>query len=256
MKNKNIIIVIGTLILLIIVILFNYYKYYDNNIENQIMNKKWYKYNCNTGYYDIFYVENDTINYKNEKDNFKNCNKYYYDMKNNIIELDCGKKISIETINSNKLVLSFDNINHVFYDNIEDSLNYEFIKNYKKSISEYKKEMNRIKEISKINYDRLLEKITLDENSKVFIIPNKCTRIECTLVLDTMEQLISKGDNISYLEISNIDNNKILFLNKKYNLNIDNNNIYPKVLIIKNKNIIDSYDFICEGFNCKKYLEK
>lgn len=261
MKNKKIYTIILIMIVLIIMSISYYNKYYYATIDKSIMDNKWYKYNPLTGYYDTISFEEDSFVYNtNYKDNdYQNCTNYVYDKKNKILNLNCNKKIKINSISKNKLELTLDSKKVYFYSNIEDTMNYEFENYYKKNLSEYKKEMNRVKDLTKINYKSLLEVMSQDEYSKIFIISDNCSSIECALVLGTIEKLMSKENNIYYLDMDDIKDNELIYLNKITNkFSIDRSyydGVYPKVIVTNKNNIIDEYDFKCNGLNCDKYLE-
>ena len=245
---------------LIIVTIFYYRKYCYSTIDSDIINKKWYEYDPLTGYYDVLYFENNRIIYKTNNDNeFNDCSKYTYDKKNKILNLDCDNKIEIKEIKDSSLKVRINEEEKLFFTKIDDALNNKFERYYKKNLSEYKKEYSRIKEILNINYNSLLEVLSLDDNSMIFVIGSNCSSIECSLVLETMEKNMS-NNNIYYFNIDNISDNELKYLNNitnnKININRDYyNGIYPKVLITNNYNIIDEYDFICNGLDCSKYLK-
>ncbi len=260
MKNKRIILILFFMTVLIIVTIFYYRKYCYSTIDFDIINKKWYEYDPLTGYYDVLYFENNRIIYKTNNDNeFNDCSKYTYDKKNKILNLDCDNKIEIKEIKDSSLKVRINEEEKLFFTKIDDALNNKFERYYKKNLSEYKKEYSRIKEILNINYNSLLEVLSLDDNSMIFVIGSNCSSIECSLVLETMEKNMS-NNNIYYFNIDNISDNELKYLNNitnnKININRDYyNGIYPKVLITNNYNIIDEYDFICNGLDCSKYLK-
>ncbi|MDD6272291.1 MAG: hypothetical protein PUA90_02080 [bacterium] len=262
MKNRKIILIIFSMIILLIVSLFYYQKYYSDTIDYDIINKNWYKYDPLTGYYEILRFKNDEFIYKtSDKNNeYNNCSKYTYDKKNKIFDLDCGKKIKIQKIENNMLLLVLNKKEESFYDNINDTLNNEFENYYKKNLSEYKKELNRVKELISINFKSLLEILSSEDNGIIYIIGDNCSSIECTLVLEIMEKIMSKKNNIYYLDVNALSDDNLVYLNKITNntFNIDRdyyNGIYPKVFITNKNQIIDKYDFICDGLNCSKYLD-
>ena len=113
------------------------------------------------------------------------------------------------------------------------------------------------KDFIKINEAKLFEIIKNNEYSKIVFIGNKCSSIDCILVLDVMEKWISTTENVYYFDINDMNDKVIKKLNeidKSLGLTIDYyDNIYPKVIISNNNKIVDKYDVICSGFNCKKY---
>ena len=262
MKNRKIILIIFSMIILLIVSLFYYQKYYYDTIDYDIINKNWYKYDPLTGYYETLFFKNDEFIYKtsDKKNEYNNCSKYTYDKKNKTFVLDCGKKIKIQKIENNMLLLLLNKKEVSFYDNINDTLNNEFENYYKKNLSEYKKELNRVKELITVNFKSLLEILSSEDNGVIYTIGDNCSSIECTLVLETMEKIMAKKNNIYYLNINELSDDNLVYLNKITNntFNIDReyyNGIYPKILVINKNQIIDEYNFICDGLNCSKYLD-
>ena len=262
MKNRDIINIIGFMIILLVIVVMYFFRYKSNTIDEDIMNKTWYRYDYTTGYYEkIVFNSNNIVYYKpvkgNETTEYDGCLKYNYNKKNNEFTLDCGLKIKYLSSTNEKLSLKVNNNDRIFYLNVDDSLNHEFESYYGKSIYNYKKEKMQAKEFIKVNEDKLFEIIKNDEYSKIVFIGNKCSSIDCTLILDIMEKWISATENVYYFDINNMNDKTIKKLN-----DIDNtlglafdyyDDIYPKVLLSKNNKIIDKYSIKCDGFNCKKY---
>ena len=175
-----------------------------------------------------------------------------------IIKLDCNKEVKIDSYDSNSLTLDFDGKNEKYFTNIEDSLNYEFEKYFEKSIVEYKKERSQVTEFSKINQNKLIEVLKDDEYSKIVFISDKCTAIDCVLVLDIMEKWVSTNENIYYYDVNYLSTGMINYINSISVNKVDYSyykDIYPKVIVSKNNNIIDMYEVKCTGFNCTKYYK-
>ena len=263
MKNKNIIYVYFVMLVVIILTLVNIFKYRQATIDNEISNKIWYRYNYTNGLYESIEFKNGSIDYfkptgTNNTNSLDNCTKYTYDKRNNLIKLNCKKTIKILNSDNDSLSLEFDGKNEKFFRNIEDSINYEFETYFEKSIIDYKKERAQVTDFSKINQNKLFEVLKENEYSKIVFIGNKCTSIDCILVLDIMEKWVSTNENIYYFDVNNLNNNIINYLS-----NISNNtysydsfdNTYPKILVSKNNKIIDEYDVKCTGFNCTKYYK-
>ena len=260
MKNKGIVNLIIFMILIIFFLLAYYFKYNNSDINEKIQNVKWYKYDYNTGYYETFYVSNNDFMYNlaNKTNEYASCKQYSFNKNNNTLNLDCNKKIKIISVNKNYIVLNIDNEEKYFYDNIEDSLNYEFKSYFNKSISEFKKEKQQVKEYLKIDYEKLLEILAKEEDYRIVFMGDSCTSIECTLMLDIMEKWLVSYDSVYYIDANILNDNMIKNL---YNLNnvFDNNinfynGIYPRVVSNINENL-NQYEVKCNGFNCTKFYK-
>ncbi len=262
MKNKEYSYIVMVIIFLIVLAIINFFVFGFDTINNIILNKEWYHYDYTTGYYDILKIDKDNINYynPNTKDNYENCYKYSFDKKKDIINLNCGKKIEIKKISSNSINLVIDGYDRTFFNNVDDSLNYEFKKYFGKTIVDYRDEKSQVTEYSKVNSDKLISIIKEDNYSKIVFIGNNCTSVDCVLALDVMEKWIIKNPNVYFFDSNEIDNNLITKIeNLKSNIITDKyfyNGIYPKVLIVKNGKLIDSYDIKCSGFDCNNLYKK
>ncbi len=264
MKNKKITYIIYFMIVIIIVTLFVLIKYYPITVENKVKLKKWYNYETATGYYNTIYFEDDKVTYNkpgntNVRGKYDYCNKYTYDKRKRIFNLNCGEKIVLDSVSDKKLVLILNNKKKVFYDTPEKSLNYEFENYFNKSISEYKLEMQQNIELITVNYERMLEIIAEKENSTFVFIGDNCSSIDCSLFLDVLEKWISTNERLYYIDISKLDNKQIDKLSKIIkDFNTEKsyyNDIYPRIVIYKNNNVIDQYQINCNGFNCSKYIK-
>lgn len=261
MKNKSIIYIVGSMLLVIMIVICYFARSTGKSIDTSIMNKTWYNYDYMTGYYNTFYLDTKKMTYKNpsSKNSYANCTNYTYNKNSNIINLNCGKKIIVEKVNDNNVVLTIDSKKTVFYDNIDDTLNYEFENYFNKSISEYKKEMNRVTDIIKIDYNRFIELFKADEYSKLIFIGNNCTTVDCALSLDVIEKWITKTENVYFINIDDFSDKQLKNIkNINQDFIIDRvyyNDIYPKIVITKNSKIVDQYEIKCDGFNCTKYID-
>ena len=264
MKNKKITYIIYFMIVIIIVTLFVLIKYYPITVENKVKLKKWYNYETSTGYYNTIYFEDDKVTYNkpgntNVRGKYDYCNKYTYDKRKRIFNLNCGEKIILDSVSDKKLVLILNNKKKVFYDTPEKSLNYEFENYFNKSISEYKLEMQQNIELITVNYERMLEIIAEKENSTFVFIGDNCSSIDCSLFLDVLEKWISTNERLYYIDISKLDNKQIDKLSKTIkDFNTEKsyyNDIYPRIVVYKNNNVIDQYQINCNGFNCSKYIK-
>ena len=262
MKDKITIIIF--IVILFIIVLFNFKSYTNVKLDETIIDKNWYKYNILTGYYDILNISENNIKFikpddTNDLNKYDNCDSYSYDKKNKTLNLNCKSKIKINNITNNSLDINFDNVNQKFFTNMQDSLNYEFEKYYKKSLSEYKKEKFQVSEVIKINDNKLLELVKEDKYSKIIFYGDKCSSIECTLVLNIMEKLyVADSSSIFYYNANEINNNLLKKLNKidkKFENDVNfYNNVYPRIIIVKNNKIVDTYEIKCSGLNCTKYM--
>lgn len=237
-------------------------KYGYNTIDDLILNKKWYNYDYSSGFYNTLFIKKSSLVYNNSdsNSNYTDCKLYNYNKSNNTISMDCGKNIVINKIEDNKLVLYIDSKTEVFFSNEEDAINYEFESYYGKSISEYKKEMTRVKDYLKINYERLLEIADSDDKSEIIFIGDKCSSVDCVLSLSVIENMLSDQSNIYYFDSSELsDDNKVRLLSEKidgFKENNNYNNIYPVITTISNNKVIDEYRIKCSGFNCNKYIKE
>ena len=264
MKNKRITYIIYFMIVIILVTLFVLIKYYPITVENKILYKNWYKYDTTSGYYNRIYIKDNNFTYDvpgntNIRGKYDYCNKYNYDKKKRIFNLDCGEKILLDSVSDNKIVLIINDKKNVFYSNPEDSLNFEFENYFNKSISEYKQELNQNIDIIKINNERMLEIVNEKENSTVVFIGKDCSSIDCTLFLDVLEKWISTNEKLYYLDINSLSDKDLLDIkNKVSEFNIDRNyynDIYPRIILFNNNKILDEYQIKCKGFNCSKYIK-
>ena len=172
--------------------------------------------------------------------------------------LNCGEKLLINSYNNDKLSLLINNKEFLFFKNPFDSLNYEFEKYYNQSISEYKIQRMQGIDFIKINYDRMMELLDINENQTFLIYGDNCSSVECALLLDVVEKWISTNENIYYVNISEFDNKQMTKLNKKNDkFLLDSsyyNDVYPRIVVTKKNKILDDYLFKCKGFNCSKYI--
>ena len=256
MKNRYFSYIIIAVISLIILAIINFFVFGFNSLDKKIINKKWYHYDYTTGYYDLLQIYKDSVSYKsyNQVNKYDNCHTYTFDKKKDIINLDCKKQIKIYRVTKNTLEIKAGGYDKVFFDNIDDSINYEFKNYFGKSIVDYKDEKKQVTEYSKINEDRLLGILKEKNNSKIIFIGKNCTSVDCTLALDVMEKWIIKSPNVYYFNSNDINNELLLKMSKiipDISQSIDfYNGIYPRVLIVKSKAIIGTYEISCKGFNC------
>ena len=78
MKNRGIVYIFVSIILIVITCFFVYSKHNSMDIDSNILNKKWYHYDNITGYYDVFYIENNLLQLDFSNDKYNSCSKYTY----------------------------------------------------------------------------------------------------------------------------------------------------------------------------------
>ena len=262
MKNKGFIYIILTIIFAIIVCFFCIFRYSFNALDGKIINKKWYHYDNKTGYYNVFYVDGINLEYTlpGDDNNFSLCNKFVYNKNKNSLNLNCGKNIYINEIYDDRINLTIDSKKNLFFDNIDDSLNYEFESFFSKSISEYKKEFNRIKEIIKIESKRFNDIINSSEEARFVFIGNNCSSIDCVLSLEIIEKWMILSENIYYVDINEFKDEDLINLNKlNEQFSVEKkyyDDVYPRVISYKNNQITDDYLIKCNGFDCSLYETK
>ena len=80
------------------------------------------------------------------------------------------------------------------------------------------------------------------------------TRYECTVT-----DIIPYIDNIYYIDSNQLTTTTIKELNKlnpKFSNDLlSYNDVYPKIMIIGNKQVVDEYLVKCTGFNCEQYIK-
>ena len=218
MKNKEYTTTLILIVIIILLIIINFFRFGFINLNQKLFDNTWYHYNYANGYYEkIIFTENKVEFYApndiNEETGLENCKTYTYNKKTRELHLNCNKTIRIEDINSKNIEVKVDDRLLVFFDNAEDSLNYEFKSYYVKSISDYKKEKNQVLEFSKINEEKLLEVIKENDYSKVLFIGNNCLSINCALALDIMEKWVSTTQNIYFYDPEDLNDNIINYIN-------------------------------------------
>lgn len=263
MNNRNIICIIGVFAIGIILTLLYIFKY--DKISNDILDKNWYRYNYINGYYDVFNINEYKMSYyRPSSENFTNiydkCSSYRYNKKNKTIILDCNKEIIIKNNDKDKLILLIDGEENVFFNNIDDSLNYEFSKFYGKSMSEYKKSESQVIDSIKLPVNSLINVIKEKEDAKIIFMGNKCSSVDCLTSYDVIEKWLSVSTNTYYInsdELNNNITNTLYKINKDFSKDLDfYNDAYPKVIITNGGKIIDTYLIKCHGFNCSAFYNK
>ena len=253
MKNRGFLNLSISLILIILLVILYYFAYKKNDIDETIKNVKWYRYDNKTGYYESLLIKDDSFLYTTPgNEEYKDCSSYTYDKKNNRILLNCEKRIDIVKAETKELVLDINKEEKHFFLNIDDSLNNEFKIFFNKSISEYKKDKKQVLDYIKIN-NLKLEELLKEEKYTFVLFSDKCTAIECTLILNYLEKNVVKNSDLYYIDSSFIDEKTKNLIKKEINdENIILDDIYP-VIINKSKNKINNYKFVCSGFDCNKY---
>ena len=262
MKNKEYKITIILIVFIIVLVIINFFRFGFINLNRRLFDNEWYHYNFATGYYEKIKFSDNKIEFMvpndiNKETGLESCTEYTYNKKTREIHLNCGKTIKVEDVNWKSIEMIIDDRDLVFFDNEGDSLNYEFKSYFTKSVVDFKEEKSQVLEYSKINEEKLLEVIKDKEYSKILFMGDKCSSINCVLVLDIMEKWVSTTQNIYFYDPSELNQNVIDYINNNNSVkvNIDDfNDTYPRVLVVKNNKIIENYNIKCTGFNCNTYL--
>ncbi len=251
------------MIFVIIVTIFVLSKYSSTSMDESLYNTIWYDYDIKTGYYNKFIIREKELDfYKSDNTHiqtlYDTCTRYSFDKRKGVYILDCNEKIRIDDIKEDSINIEINGKNYRYYSNPYDSLNYEFEKYYNQSISEYKIQRMQGIDFIKINYDRMMELLDINENQTFLIYGDNCSSVECALLLDVVEKWISTNENIYYVNISEFDNKQMIKLTKKNDkFLLDSsyyNDVYPRIVVTKKNKILDDYLFKCKGFNCSKYI--
>ena len=221
-------------------------------MDSKIKNKTWYNYDIKTGNYNKLYInKNIELNISN---NNSKCNKYHYNSRNKKIILDCGIEINILKYTDNYLNVKIDKKEMDFYTDAQTSLNNEFQKYYELTISEYSEKNKQAKEIIKTDYNKL-EEILNDKGHKniIILMGNECVNIECTLILNVIEKMMTQNENIYYIDVSDENKNKQI-LNKLDNLDSFNME-YPLLYKVENGNITKEIFDVAKEILDEMYLD-
>lgn len=263
MKNKGLIILISSIFIILlcsIIFIFNL-----NNINNKLLNNKWYHYDYKDGFFDIVYFDGKGLIYnipndENITNEYSFCKKYKYNKINKKFTFDCGKTITVKEVSNNNLKIIINSKEIDFYTNIEDSINHEFKKYYNLSTDEYAKNNKQALDIIKISNEEITSILNEEDYSKIIFLGSNCNSISCVLIKDIIEKWISFSKNVYYVDSNSLDNDLLIKLN-----NINNNfetskanynDIYPVVYVVSNNKIIDKYQIKCKGFDCSNYYNK
>lgn len=259
MKNRGIVYIFISIILIIIVCFFCFKKFDSNEMDSNLLNKKWYHYDNLTGYYEVFYIDNNGLKFDTSNKKYDACSSYTYNKSNNELKLNCDIKIIVDKLENNKLILNIDSKKFVFFDDIDNTLNYEFEVYFKKSMTEYKKEKKVVSEFIKIEYKRFLELFKSKEFSYVVFFDDSCSSVDCVLSLNTIEKWIAKNNNVYYVDLNDFSDKQMEEINKlNRNFSLDRsyfNGIYPRVIIFNDKTIYKDFEMKCNGFDCSSYDE-
>lgn len=255
MKNKGLVIVIiSSIILVILTILFVFNL---KNIDNNLLNVKWYHYNYNNGFFETLFINSEISYYVPTNDNYTDeysfCNTYKYNKINKLLSFNCGKKIYIKSVSNDRLTTYVDNKKVVFFKDIENSKKYEFEEYFNMTREDYIKNKRQALEVIKIKKEKISDLLKEKRYSKIIFKGNNCKTVECDLIYDLSEKWISYSKDTYYINSSDIDSEKLNILFKK---DINYNDIYPIVLILSDNRIVDYYKIKCSGFNCSMYYNK
>src|SRR5574344_1082796 len=131
MEDKNIVIVVIGMICIMVLSLL--YLFYNKPLNDNIKNIVWYGYNIKSGSYDQLEITDEQVIYKykeDSSDDFKGCSKYRYNSKRKTIVLDCGEKIYLKSVTDNYLVININGEERKFFQDLEETLNHEFVSFY------------------------------------------------------------------------------------------------------------------------------
>ncbi len=263
MKNKNVLIILIIILMSLLISIFNFNRYSSKTLDKRIFNRDWYYYDYSTGYYDKLYLTENKVTFTipNEKVNtqYSKCKNYSFDKRTNTIKLDCNLNLQIKEVTESYITLNMNNKIVKYFSNPDDALNYRFELYYGQNIVSYKKEKSQALNYININQNKLKELYNDNEFSKVVFLGNKCTSIDCTLFLDVLEHWLTKDNNIYYIDSDQLTTTTIKELNKLNSKFSDDllsyNDVYPKIMIIGNKQVVDEYSVKCTGFNCEQYIK-
>ncbi len=264
MKNKNVLIILIIILVSLLISIFNFYRYSSKTLDKRIFDRDWYYYDYTTGFYNKLYLteNNVTFTIPNEKENaqYSKCKNYSFDKRTNTIKLDCNLNLQIKEVTEKYISININNKIVKYFSNSDDALNYRFELYYSQNIINYKKEKLQALNFININQNKLEELYNNDEFSTIVFLGDKCTSIDCTLFLDVLEHWLTKYNNIYYIDSNLLTNVTIKELNKLNSKFSDNllsyNDVYPKIMIIGNKQVIDEYLVKCKGFNCEQYIKE
>lgn len=260
MKNRNIIFII---ILICVCIVINILYLFDRGtIDSNIFNKTWYRYDFRTGYYEkIIFDEKEISYYKpmsvGQTSSYDKCSSYNYNIDENTYIIDCGKKISVLEVKENKITLNIDDNIYCFFNNIDDSLNYEFTSFFNMSMTEYKEDKINSTEVFEIDFMKFRTLYKTNEYSKIVFVDKKCETVDCITALDLYEKWVSLDSNIYFIDVNKLVKEDIRILNliskDLTNIILNDTSMKPYVIVIKNRKILDQYEIDCKGFDCTSY---
>ena len=249
MKDRNII--VGIVVMICVTVLCALYVFYNTPMDDNIKNINWYRYDIKTGVYNKLLIEDNELTYLNNNHKFEECSKYSYNTRFKTITLDCDKKIVIKDVKEYYIVLNIDDGEEVFFKSTEESLNYEFENYYEQSIIEYEDSKSEVKEILKVNLNKINEIINSREKNILIFEGDLCNNIDCILLLGVLEKWNVDSKNVYYIYSNNINNNYINGINQMFSEFSDlYNSNYPLIITIEDSKITNSELFKCKGLNC------
>lgn len=252
------------ILITIVFIIFGVILYVNffGQMDSNILNKNWYRYDPKTGYYEVLNIKDDKLIYyypesKKESEKYEKCSSYRYNKKQKYLILNCLKKMEIKYSNKETLVLMVDDVEKQFYLDIDSSFNKEFSNFYRKSLSEFKRENSYILDLNRSSITKMKEEIKEQSPTVAVMSGDMCNNIECDLFLLSLEKWIVDSDRVFYIDTTNISEEEINYfntLNSKLGTYKDYyNNSYPRILIFNNNELINQTLIKCNGLDCSKY---
>lgn len=257
MKNKRMITII--ICMLFVTLLSGLYVFYNYPMDENIKDVSWFSYNIKTGTYDILKIEESKLTYMYDGNEYNGCSNYNYNSKSKKIILSCGKEIVIKDFKNNYLSLIINGETKTFFKATDDALNYEFQKYYEKSIAEYESEKSQIKEVVKIDFNKLFDLYNSSEKNVVVFMGDECNNLDCILILGVLEKWTVDNSNVYFIDSTNLtqsDSNRLYMLSNSFNKDTSFYNYnYPLILVVGGKEIYSNQYFKCNGLDCTMWKD-
>jgi len=222
----------------------------SETVNENILNKEFYKYNKESGEHEILKFEITKLNYNGSSLDLNNCDSYKYNKVTNIINT-CNKSIRIVSSSDEQLVLNINNKNHYFYTTIEKSYDDEFQKTFQMTEENYKKEGEELLTPYKIDYNKLIQ--IFNSNIKSYIYFTNDSN-ESTLFNKSFLS-ITASPNKYVLNINELTKEQYDFLKANYTglLNTLEEYTSPYVIEIQNREVSNLLKIEIKGFNVNVY---
>ncbi len=226
----------------------------EDTVDKSILNNIYYKYNNVTGNYETVEIKEKEIIYTGTILDTKDCSNYTFNKDTNIIKLSCGRAISIAGFTEDLLVLTINNQNEYYYKNNEDSFNKEFQNYFKTTIDAYTQSGLTLLKEKEITFDELIEKITQETESYIYITSEKCTK-KCIIANNIIDKLTTSKE-IYYIELNNLTSQNLSKIKEITNKELTKETLdkeFPEILLVGNNNIKNIIDLNIIGFNTDEY---